>query len=106
MSDFSIDLSTVDPKPTVYDTVQGGDGGAADLSNILNTAASWGSVIGSIASNTPITAAQTRSGNFQTIGAVGSQVAPTPINYTYIGLAVVAAVVIVVMMRRPARSSS
>ena len=104
MSDMSIDLSTVDPNPTVDDTVQGGDGGAADLSNVLNTAASWGSVIGSIASNVPITAAQTRSGSFQTIGAVGSTVAPSPVNYTYIGLAVVAAVVLVVLMQK--RSSS
>lgn len=97
----SIDMSVSNPNPTIDDTVQGGDGGAGDLSNVLNTAASWGSVIGSIVTNVPITAAQTRSGNFQPIGAVGSQVAPNPINYTYVALAVVAAIVIVVLVQRP-----
>ncbi len=95
----SIDLSTVNPNPTIDDTVQGGDGGAADLSNIANSAMQWGSVIGSIVTNTPITSAQTRSGSFQTIGPVGTQLAPSPINWTAIGLAVVAAVVVVIVVR-------
>ena len=94
----SIDLSTVNPNPTIDDTVNGGDGGAADLSNIAATAAQCGSVIGSIVTNTPITAAQTRSGNYQTIGPVGTQIAPNPINWTVIGLAAVAAVVLVVIV--------
>lgn len=97
------DLSTVNPNPSIDDTVNGGDGGAADLSNIANSAMQWGSVIGSIVSNTPITAAQTRSGDFQTIGPLGTQLAPSPINWTVIGLAVVAAVLIGIVVSRGAR---
>lgn len=94
------DLSTVNPNPTIDDTVNGGDGGAADLLNTANSAMQWGSVIGSIVTNTPITAAQTRSGSFQTIGPLGTQIAPTsPINWTAIGLAVVGAVVLVFVLR-------
>jgi hypothetical protein len=81
------------------ETVNGGDGGAADLLNNANSAMQWGSVIGSIVTNTPITAAQTRSGGFQTIGPAGTTVAPSPINWTAIGLAVVAAVVIAFVVR-------
>ena len=95
-----IDLSTVDPNPTVDDTVSGGDGGAADLANVASSVAQWGSVIGSIVSNTPIAAARTRSGEYRTIGAVGSQVqAPQVINWTAIALVVVAGVVIGVWVR-------
>lgn len=95
------DLSTVNPNPTIDDTVNGGDGGAADLLNVANSAMQWGSVIGSIVTNTPITAAQSRSGQFQTIGPAGTQIAPapSPINWTAIGLAVVGAVVLVFVLR-------
>lgn len=92
------DLSTVNPNPTIDDTVNGGDGGAADFSNMANSAMQWGSVIGSIVTNTPITAARNSNGQFQTIGPVGTQIA-SPINWTAIGLAVVAAVVLAVIVR-------
>lgn len=93
------DLSTVNPNPTIDDTVNGGDGGAADLLNTANSAMQWGSVIGSIVTNTPITAAQTRSGQFQTIGPAGTMIAPSSINWTAIGLAVVAGIVIAIVVR-------
>jgi len=99
MSFLGIDLSSVNPNPSMDDTVNGGDGGAADLSNIANSAMQWGSVIGSIVSDTPITSAQTRSGNFQTIGPVGTRIAPSPINWTWIGIAVVGGIVIVALVR-------
>ena len=99
MSFLGIDLSSVNPNPTIDDTVNGGDGGAGDFSNIANTAMQWGSVIGSIVSDTPITSAQTRSGNFQTIGPVGTTIAPNPINWTAIGLAVVAAIAVGFLIR-------
>ncbi len=83
-----IDLSTVDPNPTVDDTVYGGDGGAADLSNVANTVGQWGAVIGSIVSNTPITSAQTRTGNYVPIGAYGSQIRQPGPNWMVIGIVV------------------
>ena len=95
----SIDMSTSNPNPSMDDTVNGGDGGAADLANVASSIAQWGSVIGSIVSNTPITSAQTRSGNFQTIGPLGTRIAPSPINYTVIGLVAVGALVFVLVLR-------
>jgi hypothetical protein len=98
--DYSaIDMSTVNPNLTMDDTVNGGDGGAADLANVASSVAQWGSVIGSIVTNTPITAAQTRSGTFQTIGPLGTQLAPSPINWTLIGLFALGAVVLLVVVQ-------
>jgi hypothetical protein len=95
----AIDLSTSNPNLSIDDTVNGGDGGAADLANVAGSIAQWGSVIGSIVTNTPITAAQNRNGSFQTIGPVGTRLAPSPINYTVIGLIAVGALVFVLVLR-------
>lgn len=71
----SIDLSTVDPNPSVDQSVQGTDGGAASFSDIANVVGKWGVTIGSVLTNTPIVAAQTTTGGIVPVGARGSTVA-------------------------------
>lgn len=70
----SIDVSSVQPNPSVDQSEQGTDGGAAAFSQIADAVGRWGTVIGSIVSNTPIAAAQTRTGDVVPIGAYGSSV--------------------------------
>lgn len=70
----SIDVATVDPNPSVDQSVSGGDGGASAVSDIANAVGKWGTVIGSIVSNTPIVAAQTKTGQIVPVGSRGSTV--------------------------------
>ena len=67
-----IDMSTVDPNPSVDQSIGGTDGGAAQFSDIANVIGKWGVTIGSVITNTPIVAAQTTSGAIVPIGARGS----------------------------------
>lgn len=69
----TIDLSTVDQNGSL-DGSYAGDGGASDLSSIAGTIGQWGSVIGSIVTNRPVTVAQTSTGQIVPLGAQGSRI--------------------------------
>jgi hypothetical protein len=66
-----VDLSTVDPNPTVYNY---GETAPADtFSQIANTAGQWGATIASVVTGNPVSTV-IGPGGPQTIGAAGSQV--------------------------------
>jgi hypothetical protein len=96
-----IDMSTVDPNPSVDQSIDGTDGGASQFSDVANVIGKWGSVIGSVLTNTPIVAAQTTSGAIVPIGARGSTVAGGMSSNTKLLLvAAVVGVVVYVLVKK------
>ena len=69
VDDSGLSMSTVQPDPSVDQTANGTDGGAANLASILNSIGRWGTTITSVVTGKPV---QTTTTGVP-IGAPGSR---------------------------------